>query len=213
MYIKPVMALMFKIINFLLHYRSKWFSLFIYLICINIKRALDLLEKLFYLNKNDTLFVDLLKLCYQSSGGQQQFTIQSETGEVMTVNPETIIVQEGDEQVLVTDGNQPEGGHQQYVIQYVNQEQMENSMVEIQTIQDVQHFQTIEQEIIQSMDTHSLGDNVVEQQIVQSWWFNILDTCTPLEKTVENSFEKKSKFYILLVVYIHICKFTFWLID
>lgn len=59
------MALMFKIINFLLHYtcRSKWFSLFIYLICINIKRALDLLEKLFYLNKNDTLFVDLLKLC------------------------------------------------------------------------------------------------------------------------------------------------------
>lgn len=63
MYIKPVMALMFKIINFLLHYRSKWFSLFIYLICINIKRALDLLEKLFYLNKNDTLFVDLLKLC------------------------------------------------------------------------------------------------------------------------------------------------------
>lgn len=129
----------------------------------------------------------------------------------MTVNPETIIVQEGDEQVLVTDGNQPEGGHQQYVIQYVNQEQMENSMVEIQTIQDVQHFQTIEQEIIQSMDTHSLGDNVVEQQIVQSWWFNILDTCTPLEKTVENSFEKKSKFYILLLVYIHICKFTFWL--
>lgn len=104
----------------------------------------------------------------QSSGGQQQFTIQSETGEVMTVNPETIIVQEGDEQVLVTDGNQPEGGHQQYVIQYVNQEQIENSMVEIQTIQDVQHFQTIEQEIIQSMDTHSLGDNVVEQQIVQS---------------------------------------------
>lgn len=130
----------------------------------------------------------------------------------MTVNPETIIVQEGDEQVLVTDGNQPEGGHQHYVIQYVNQEQIENSMVEIQTIQDVQHFQTIEQEIIQSMDTHSLGDNVVEQQIVQSWWFNILDTCTPLEKTVENSFEKKSKFYILLVVYIHICKFTFWLI-
>lgn len=63
MYIKPVMALMFKIINFLLQYRSKWFSLFIYLICINIKRALDLLEKLFYLNKNDTLFVDLLKLC------------------------------------------------------------------------------------------------------------------------------------------------------
>lgn len=63
MYIKPVLALMFKIINFLLHYRSKWFSLFIYLICINIKRALDLLEKLFYLNKNDTLFVDLLKLC------------------------------------------------------------------------------------------------------------------------------------------------------
>lgn len=62
MYIKPVLALMFKIINFLLHYRSKWFSLFIYLICINIKRALDLLEKLFYLNKNDTLFVDLFKI-------------------------------------------------------------------------------------------------------------------------------------------------------
>lgn len=111
----------------------------------------------------------------------------------MTVNPETIIVQEGDEQVLVTDGNQPEGGHQQYVIQYVNQEQIENSMVEIQTIQDVQHFQTIEQEIIQSMDTHSLGDNVVEQQIVQSWWVNILDTCTPLEKTVEKIHLRKNQ--------------------
>lgn len=63
MYIKPVMALMFKIINFLLHYRSNGFSLFIYLHCINIKRALDLLERLSYLNKNDTLFVHLIKLC------------------------------------------------------------------------------------------------------------------------------------------------------
>ncbi|XP_061162603.1 zinc finger protein ZFAT-like isoform X2 [Saccostrea echinata] len=104
----------------------------------------------------------------QNSGGPQQFTIQSESGEVMTVNPETIIVQEGGEQVLVTDGNQPENGHQQYVIQYVNQDQIENSMVEIQTIQDVQHFQTIEQEIIHSMEAQPLGDNVVEQQIVQS---------------------------------------------
>ncbi|XP_062576812.1 zinc finger protein ZFAT-like [Saccostrea cucullata] len=104
----------------------------------------------------------------QNSGGPQQFTIQSESGEVMTVNPETIIVQEGGEQVLVTDGNQPDSGHQQYVIQYVNQEQIENSMVEIQTIQDVQHFQTIEQEIIHSMESQPLEDNVVEQQIVQS---------------------------------------------
>lgn len=63
MYIKLVMVLMFKIINFFLYYRLKWFSLFIYLICINIKRVLDLLERLFYLNKNDILFVDLLKLC------------------------------------------------------------------------------------------------------------------------------------------------------
>lgn len=62
MYIKLVMVLMFKIINFFLYYRLKWFSLFIYLICINIKRVLDLLEKLFYLNKNDILFVDLFKI-------------------------------------------------------------------------------------------------------------------------------------------------------
>lgn len=124
----------------------------------------------------------------------------------MTVNPETIIVQEGDEQVLVTDGNQPEGGHQQYVIQYVNQEQIENSMVEIQTIQDVQHFQTIEQEIIQSMEPHSIGDNVVEQQIVQSWWVYILNNCTPLEKNWREFIWEKSKFYILFVqcTYTHI---------
>lgn len=115
-----------------------------------------------------TFSIKELSIILQSSEGQQHFTIQSETGEVMTVNPETIIVQEGDEQVLVTDGNQSDGAPQQYVIQYVNHEQIENSMVEIQTIQDVQHFQTIEQEIIQSMDTPSLGDNVVEQQIVQS---------------------------------------------
>lgn len=63
MYIKLVMVLMFKIINFFLYYRLNGFSLFIYLYCINIKRVLDLLEKLFYLNKNDILFVDLLKLC------------------------------------------------------------------------------------------------------------------------------------------------------
>lgn len=63
MYIKLVMVLMFKIINFFLYYRLNGFSLFIYLYCINIKRVLDLLERLFYLNKNDILFVDLLKLC------------------------------------------------------------------------------------------------------------------------------------------------------
>lgn len=63
MYIKLVMVLMFKIINFFLYYRLNGFSLFIYLNCINIKRVLDLLERLFYLNKNDILFVDLLKLC------------------------------------------------------------------------------------------------------------------------------------------------------
>lgn len=63
MYIKLVMVLMFKIINFFLYYRLNGFSLFIYLYCINIKRVLDLLERLFYLNKNDILFVYLIKLC------------------------------------------------------------------------------------------------------------------------------------------------------
>ena len=48
---------------------------------------------------------------------QQQITVQSEDGQSMLVNPETIIVHQNGEEVVVED---PSTGGNQYVIQYVS---------------------------------------------------------------------------------------------
>ncbi|ESO82758.1 hypothetical protein LOTGIDRAFT_211381 [Lottia gigantea] len=67
---------------------------------------------------------------------QQQVTLVNEDGQMVAVNPDTIIVQENGEEVLVTDSNSQFDGNQ-YVIQYVSQ-------------QDTPLDTTIPQEIITS---------------------------------------------------------------
>ena len=50
----------------------------------------------------------------------QQFTVQSETGEVVSLDPETIIVQQEADDVMVANGDTNMVGNQQYVIRYLN---------------------------------------------------------------------------------------------
>ncbi|XP_046329352.2 zinc finger protein ZFAT-like isoform X1 [Haliotis rufescens] len=69
-------------------------------------------------------------------GQQQQITVQAEDGQMVAVNPETIIVQQDGEEVLLTDANAGvEGG--QYVIQYVSPDMhLDNIPLEIQTLEE-----------------------------------------------------------------------------
>lgn len=57
----------------------------------------------------------------QGEDGQtQQITVRSQDGQLVTMNPETIIVQQEGEELLVTEGDpQLVDGNQQFVIQYV----------------------------------------------------------------------------------------------
>jgi hypothetical protein len=64
----------------------------------------------------------------------QQFTVQSDDGQILSVNPGSIIVQDGQE-VVVSNNNTD--GNQQYVIQYVTPQDTtfdDTNMVEVQTI-------------------------------------------------------------------------------
>lgn len=65
----------------------------------------------------------------------QQFTVQSDDGQILSVNPGSIIVQDGQE-VVVSNNNTD--GNQQYVIQYVTPQETtfdDTNMVEVQTLQ------------------------------------------------------------------------------
>lgn len=57
----------------------------------------------------------------QGEDGQtQQITVRSQDGQLVTMNPETIIVQQEGDELLVTEGDtQLVDGNQQFVIQYV----------------------------------------------------------------------------------------------
>lgn len=64
----------------------------------------------------------------------QQFTVQSDDGQILSVNPGSIIVQDGQE-VVVSNNNTD--GNQQYVIQYVTPQETtfdDTNMVEVQTL-------------------------------------------------------------------------------
>ncbi|XP_069113038.1 zinc finger protein ZFAT-like [Argopecten irradians] len=91
----------------------------------------------------------LQQIIDMSQQGGQPFTVQGEDGEMVSVNPETIIVQQEGEEVLLTDGETGLEGNQQYVIQYVTPEEAEfdqldhASLVEVQTVpEEVETIQT-----------------------------------------------------------------------
>lgn len=72
---------------------------------------------------------------FQGNIGSQQFTVQSDDGQILSINPGSVIVQDGQE-VVVSNGNTD--GSQQYHVMYVNptDETIDSSnMVEVQTIQ------------------------------------------------------------------------------
>lgn len=78
----------------------------------------------------------------QGAFGQQEIKVLSEDGQMVAVNPETIIVQQHGEQVLVTNGDDGEEAGQ-YVIQYVSPSDdptadpsMEGVPMEIQTVDE-----------------------------------------------------------------------------
>ena len=62
---------------------------------------------------------------FQGSNTPQQITVQSEDGQMLTLNPETIIVQqsEGGEVVVTSSNPAEEPTSQQYVIQYIDEGQ------------------------------------------------------------------------------------------
>jgi hypothetical protein len=72
----------------------------------------------------------------QGTFAGQQITVQAEDGQMVTVNPETIIVQQEGEEVLLSDGTSGLEGASQYVIQYVTPHDPHadaiHSLVEIQ---------------------------------------------------------------------------------
>ena len=78
----------------------------------------------------------------QGAFGQQEIKVMSEDGQLMTVNPETIIVQQHDgHQVLVTNDDQGIENAGQYIIQYIAPDDdpnadpsMEGVPMEIQTV-------------------------------------------------------------------------------
>lgn len=99
----------------------------------------------------------IIDMSQQGAFGQQQITVQSESGQMVTVNPETIIVQEEGQEVLVADGSQDLSGNQ-YVIQYVTapdgvQIASADMPIEVHTT-DIQTITTpateLHQEIVQS---------------------------------------------------------------
>ncbi|XP_070205765.1 zinc finger protein ZFAT-like [Littorina saxatilis] len=66
-----------------------------------------------------TLLQQIINMQSQGAFGQQEIKVMSEDGQLVTVNPETIIVQQHDgQQVLVTNAD-GHADHGQYVIQYI----------------------------------------------------------------------------------------------
>ncbi|GAB1603206.1 zinc finger protein ZFAT-like isoform X1 [Argonauta hians] len=100
----------------------------------------------------------IIDMSQQGAFGQQQITVQSESGQMVTVNPDTIIVQEEGQEVLVSDANQELAGNQ-FVIQYV-------------TPQDTTQLTTATGEAVLDVQTAELQDitagTEVLQEIVQS---------------------------------------------
>ncbi|XP_052061305.1 zinc finger protein ZFAT-like [Mytilus californianus] len=77
----------------------------------------------------------IISMQNQGAIAPQQFTVQSDDGQILSVNPGSIIVQDGQE-VVVSNGNTD--GNQQYVIQYVTPQDGvvdDTNMVEVQTVQ------------------------------------------------------------------------------
>ncbi|XP_060077016.1 zinc finger protein ZFAT-like [Ylistrum balloti] len=104
----------------------------------------------------------LQQIIDMSQQGGQPFTVQGEDGQMVSVNPETIIVQQEGEEVLLTEGGSGLEGNQQYVIQYVTPEEAEfdqldqASLVEVQTVpEEVETIQTsiVMEEASVSMET------------------------------------------------------------
>ncbi|XP_033754762.1 zinc finger protein ZFAT-like isoform X2 [Pecten maximus] len=104
----------------------------------------------------------LQQIIDMSQQGGQPFTVQGEDGQMVSVNPETIIVQQEGEEVLLTEGGTELEGNQQYVIQYVTPEEAEfdqldqASLVEVQTVpEEVETIQTsiVMEEASVSMET------------------------------------------------------------
>ncbi|PVD20845.1 hypothetical protein C0Q70_19006 [Pomacea canaliculata] len=89
-----------------------------------------------------TLLQQIITMQQQGAFGQQEIKVLSEDGQMVAVNPETIIVQQHGEQVLVTNGDDGEEAGQ-YVIQYVSPSDdptadpsMEGVPMEIQTVDE-----------------------------------------------------------------------------
>lgn len=77
----------------------------------------------------------IISMQSQGSMVPQQFTVQSEDGQILSVNPGSIIVQDGHE--VVVSNNNTDGNHQ-YVIQYITPQETtidDSNMVEVQTLQ------------------------------------------------------------------------------
>ncbi|XP_029647572.1 zinc finger protein ZFAT isoform X2 [Octopus sinensis] len=98
----------------------------------------------------------IIDMSQQGAFGQQQITVQSENGQMVTVNPDTIIVQEEGQEVLVSDANQELAGNQ-FVIQYVTPQETSQiaageTTLDVQStdLQDITTSTEVLQEIVQS---------------------------------------------------------------
>ncbi|XP_050398943.1 zinc finger protein ZFAT isoform X1 [Patella vulgata] len=86
-----------------------------------------------------SLLQQIIDMSNQGAFNQQHLTVLNEEGQMVAVNPDTIIVQEDGQEVLVSDGNTELDGSQ-YVIQYVSQQdaQLDGIPEEIQTTEEMQ---------------------------------------------------------------------------
>ena len=99
-----------------------------------------------------TILQQIIDMSNQGAFNQQQ----TENGPVLNINPDTIIVQQEGEELLVADGDRNlENG--QYVIQYVTQpeEQVEElSMVEVQTdVVETEALEGLQTEVQSELET------------------------------------------------------------
>nr|KAG5708031.1 hypothetical protein BaRGS_025169 [Batillaria attramentaria] len=99
-----------------------------------------------------TLLQQIIDMQQQGAFGQQEIKVLSEDGQMVAVNPETIIVQQAGHQVLVTNSEDGVEGAGQYVIQYVApgddpgaDPSMEGVPMEIQTVDSVESVQVVQE--------------------------------------------------------------------
>ncbi|XP_064610516.1 zinc finger protein ZFAT-like isoform X2 [Liolophura sinensis] len=113
----------------------------------------------------------IIDMSQQGAFGQQQITVQAEDGQMLDVDPETIIVQQAEEVVMSSDGT-PLEVDQQYVIQYVTPEDIiaqeggprETQVIQTQEAASHESKDIATQEVIQE-GVHPEPQNVILHQV------------------------------------------------